>query len=235
MIHLNVLLLTVEPPGPRLFYGEIGRREPVARPGRFARWLRGVRARWKRAGGRGAEAGRKVWAWLHSWTHPDERLYALLRQVRIVTARYPLSMTAEEASRAWKRFLAAGLWRHAPRFLLNLAVAPATIFLAFLPGPNLVGYWFVYRAIHHLLILYGLIRVRSGWAPTRFEPTEALDRPIGAGDDLATLADRLSARGLLKKPRKLEAFLQRRGVGDRRAGVPLVPSQVGGSGTDDRR
>ena len=47
-----------------------------------------------------------------------------------------------------------------------------------LPGPNLIGYWFAYRAIHHPLIVWGIRRVRRNAIPTELHPSRALDLPI---------------------------------------------------------
>ncbi|MGE3817903.1 MAG: hypothetical protein AB7I30_00565 [Isosphaeraceae bacterium] len=216
--HLNVFLLIVEPPERRVFYSEVVRGTPREKAdksgwlGRVQRGLRGIRARWNRSQAGAAKTGRKVWNWLHSRTHPDEPLYSRLRIARSIEMRYPSTMTDEEVTRAWKTFLIDGQWRHLPWFLANTAIAPLTLFIALLPGPNLIGYWFVYRAVHHAFILVGLARARSGRVTTRLVAVEALDRPIETFADPIAEAERLAALGLVTKPAKLVAFLSRQGL-----------------------
>jgi hypothetical protein len=60
----------------------------------------------------------------------------------------------------------------------NAILAPFTWLLAILPGPNVVGYWFTYRAIHHALIVLGIRRVQGDRATIELCPREELDRPI---------------------------------------------------------
>jgi hypothetical protein len=79
-------------------------------------------------------------------------------------------------------------------------VAPLTVVLAPLPGPNLVGYWFVYRAVHHGLILTGLGRARRGLIDMTFRPDDTLDRPgaverlVADPEDLGEFLARHEAR-----------------------------------------
>ncbi len=57
-----------------------------------------------------------------------------------------------------------------------LPVAPLTVLLAPLPGPNLIGYWFAYRAVHHGLILHGRhCKALRGRIETRLCPDPRLD------------------------------------------------------------
>jgi hypothetical protein len=52
------------------------------------------------------------------------------------------------------------------------------VIFAILPGPNLIGYWFAYRAIHHALVFWGIGRARRNTIPTELHPVMALDVPI---------------------------------------------------------
>ena len=65
---------------------------------------------------------------------------------------------------------------------LNTLIAPFTVLFAILPGPNVIGYWFAYRAIHHTLIVWGLRRVRTARIPIELHPVASLDRPIEHDD-----------------------------------------------------
>jgi hypothetical protein len=61
----------------------------------------------------------------------------------------------------------------------NAIVAPpGLLILWLLPGPNVIGYWFAYRAIHHALIVWGIRRLRRGGVPIELHPLTSLDRPI---------------------------------------------------------
>ena len=65
---------------------------------------------------------------------------------------------------------------------LNGVIAPFAFWLFILPGPNLIGYWFAYRTIHHLLVVWGIRRVRRNTIPTELHPMAALDVPIERDD-----------------------------------------------------
>jgi hypothetical protein len=206
---LKVYLLAVAP-DRREFYGELveppeseGEHEGQGQGGRH-RWavrrLRLLEASWKQSEGRGARVIRGLWSWLQRRAHPDEPLLARLRSAGAITVHHPASMDAEVAGVAWSRFLKGGRRRHLPWLIFDSLVAPLTIVLMPLPGPNLIGYWFLYRAIHQLLILTGLRRASRGAIETRFQPLEALDPPIA---EVALDCD----------PQALHDFLERRGIG----------------------
>jgi hypothetical protein len=144
-------------------------------------------------------------------------LLARLRSADVIELHHPSAMDAAEAEAAWSTFLAVSRRRHWPWLVVNALVSPLTVLLAPLPGPNLVGYWFAYRAVHHLLILVGVRRVRAGRVTTRFRPAEALDRPLrqGAGRDEA--AGHLAP--LVGDPHGLGSFLDRQGVSRRGDGA----------------
>src|SRR5438445_510587 len=121
-------------------------------PGWIERWFRRVKHESGRSHSRAARLTRRLWVSLHRRHHPDETLLARLRLARAIHLHHPASMTREEVLAAWSAFLVAGRWRHWPWFLVNALIAPLTILLIPLPGPNLIGYWFTYRALHHVLI-----------------------------------------------------------------------------------
>ena len=62
-------------------------------------------------------------------------------------------------------------------------IAPISVLFAILPGPNLIGYWFAYRAIHHSLVVWGIRRVRRNKIPTELHPIRALDLPVEMAKD----------------------------------------------------
>ncbi len=130
-----------------------------------------MKDRWQHSKGLAATRSRQVWEWLHSRMHPDEALLAHLHSARLVALHFPVGLTVNAASAAWERLLAEGRRRHWIGLVLNAVLAPLSILLAPLPGPNLLGYWFVYRVFHHWLILLGVGRVRSGRIATEYRPT----------------------------------------------------------------
>ena len=126
---------------------------------------------------------RRAWRWLHKRTPLDEALLRSLRAASSIELFYP-SITAEETARAqWVDYLARRWRRHVFWFIGNLLIVPATVLLTPVPGPNIIGYWFAYRAICHLLALLGVRHARS--APTRFHAAAALDTAFAGASDQA--------------------------------------------------
>jgi hypothetical protein len=74
---------------------------------------------------------------------------------------------------------------------LNLAISPLTLLLVPVPGPNVVGFWFVYRIVCHTLALLGIHRASSTRVTTAFRPSADLDEAPGEG--LLSRAARLAA------------------------------------------
>ena len=157
---LRVYLLKVERlPGRWVFYAEEpdGVGEPAPRHDGLRGWaeakLHAVKDRWQHSQGQAVRLSRRVWEWLHSRTHPDERLLALLRSARVIEVHYPASLPVGTVSEAWSSFRGGAWRRHWAWFLVNVLLAPFSILLIPLPGPNVVGFWLTYRAVHHGLIL----------------------------------------------------------------------------------
>ncbi len=183
---LNVDLLGVDPAtGRRIFYAppaaDCAEGSPAPNTGirgrveaRYHRFREG----WQHSDGRAARLSRRAWQWLHSRTHPDEPLLARLRSAGAVEVVYPSAETREEAADAWSGFLAAARRRHRRGLLGHAVVAPLSVVLAPLPGPNLLGYWFAYRAVHHWLILVGLGRMRRGLIATSFRAVAGPDAGV---------------------------------------------------------
>ena len=148
---------------------------------------------------------RRIWEWLQKRTYPDEPLLRSLRGVRGVELNHPSSLTEDETCRLWNEYLKSRQGRHAFWFVLNALISPVTLLLAPLPGPNVIGYWFIYRSVCHWLARLGARQARQQeQVETKFQRTEALDGSIGAadGERIANLSSTLSLQGL-------EAFLER--------------------------
>jgi hypothetical protein len=139
---------------------------------------------------------RRIRDWLQRRAHPDESLLARLRTAAAIQVVHPAAMNGDAARAAWDRYLASRERRHWPWLVGNALISPWTLLLMPLPGPNLIGYWFVYRAVHHLLVIVGVKRVRHGKVETSFHPCDALDEPIGSAEEgpMARAAGRCGAR-----------------------------------------
>jgi hypothetical protein len=121
---------------------------------------------------------RKSWDWLHSFARPDETMLARLRSTRRIDLHHPAARHGADVRAIWQDYLTRQWRRHLVWMSLNGLIAPFTLIFAILPGPNLIGYWFAYRAIHHVLVLWGIERVRRNKVPTELHPVPALDLPI---------------------------------------------------------
>jgi hypothetical protein len=121
---------------------------------------------------------RRAWDWLHSFAHPDEAMLARLRWARRIELHHPATTPPYQVRAIWADYLTQQWRRHLIWMSINGVIAPFSVVFAILPGPNLIGYWFAYRAIHHLLVVWGIWRARRGTIPTELCPLEALDLPI---------------------------------------------------------
>jgi hypothetical protein len=126
---------------------------------------------------------RRAWDWLHTWGHPDEAMLATLWKARMIDLHYPEARSRDEVSDLWQGYLGQQWRRHLVWLIFNGTIAPPAIaILWILPGPNLIGYWFAYRAIHHLLVVWGIRRVRRKAIATELHPMRALDKLIERDD-----------------------------------------------------
>jgi hypothetical protein len=141
------------------------------------------RSAWQHADSGALHWMRLSWDWLHSWTHPDEAMLARLRSAPTVELYHPASRRGDEVRAIWMDYLRQQWRRHLVWLIVNAVIAPISVLFAILPGPNLIGYWFAYRAIHHSMVVWGIRRVRRDKIPTELHPTRALDVPVEIGKD----------------------------------------------------
>jgi hypothetical protein len=149
----------------------------------WRRWLldrwRRLHEVWEHSQTRAVRWTRMAWDWMHSWVHPDEAMLGRLRSARRIELHYPASRSAEEVRGLWREYLDHRWWRHIFWLSANGILAPpALATLWVLPGPNVIGYWFAYRAVHHALIVRGIRRVRRGAVELALRPVIELDWPI---------------------------------------------------------
>jgi hypothetical protein len=142
------------------------------------RWHRFQRA-WHEADAGVARWARRSWDWLHSMVHPDEWMLVRFRSTRRIDLHHPAARSRDAVARVWFDYLGRKWRRHMIFLCGNAVIAPLALALLWpLPGPNLIGYWFAYRAIHHWLIVRGINRVRKGTIPTEYHPEPSLDLPV---------------------------------------------------------
>jgi hypothetical protein len=142
------------------------------------RWHR-LQSVWDHSEARAVRWTRRAWDWMHSWVHPDEAMLSRLRSARRIELYHPISRDAGEVRTMWDDYLNHRWWRHVLWMSTNGIIAPpALATLWVLPGPNVIGYWFAYRAIHHALIVWGIRRLRRDGVPIELCPLASLDRPI---------------------------------------------------------
>ncbi|MDT4955513.1 MAG: hypothetical protein QOJ02_3651 [Acidobacteriota bacterium] len=147
---------------------------------------------------------RRAWEWLQKRISPDEPVLRSLRGGSEIELYYPPTFEEEEARTLWRDYLKGRQGRHTFWFVVNALVSPLTLLLAPLPGPNLIGYWFVYRAVCHWLARLGARNARSEQVTTTFLSTGALEGSFGATDveRIASLSSRFGLYGL-------DAFIKR--------------------------
>jgi hypothetical protein len=141
---------------------------------------------------------RRIWEWLQERTSPDEAALRRLRQTPEITVFYPLSLTKEAARELWINYLSNRQRRHLLWLVINALVVPVTLLLTPLPGPNLIGYWFIYRAVCHTLACIGVRRAKNEEHLTQFRASSALDSFDGADEEeTARLAETLELKHLV--------------------------------------
>lgn len=141
---------------------------------------------------------RRIWEWLQKRISPDEPVLRALRGVSTIVLHHPLTFTEEETRALWQGYLKGRQGLHMFWFIVNALVSPLTLLLAPLPGPNVIGYWFVYRAVCHLLARLGVRNARSQQVTTKFLSNGELDGSFDAKDDerIASLSSSFGFQGL---------------------------------------
>jgi hypothetical protein len=130
---------------------------------------------------RGRRAGprtRRVLAWLNRRPAPDEPLLRGLRRAGVVELYHPSLLTLRRARREWNHYLARRRRRAMLASLWDWLLALVALPMVLLPGPNVVGLWFAYRGLTHLLVIRGIWRVETHRIATEYHADEALDEPL---------------------------------------------------------
>jgi hypothetical protein len=103
----------------------------------------------------------------------EQRTLWSLRAVSSALFVHPSNLSSASAAAIRERLLTQRRRHHGRWLIANLVGVAATAILVLLPGPNLIGYYFVYRAIGHFLSWRGARQAldRISWTP---RPEDAL-------------------------------------------------------------
>jgi hypothetical protein len=141
----------------------------------WSRWQERLRAA---EGGAGAVV-RRIEAFLRRFEAPEEAMLRALRHVAEVVLVHPSALDGEQARQVWRAELRRQAGNQLFWLVVHSVIGPVTaVGLAILPGPNLIGYWFLYRAAAHGVAWSGVRRALNGQIrlETRAEPL--LDEPL---------------------------------------------------------
>ncbi len=105
----------------------------------------------------------------------EQRLLWRLRREGEARLVHPDELDGPRAEQILRRQLNHDLRRHRRWMLVNAVLAVASIPVALLPGPNVIGFYFLFRAVGHLLSMRGADhgRRRVQW---RRQPSADLTR-----------------------------------------------------------
>lgn len=206
---MNVFYLLAENGKPFFYYDESEAKRDGANSSSSGLWRWAERklqeiedAKDDPNGGVTARVG-KVWAWLRSLGYPDEAMFVQFAHADEVELRYPASKSEKNVKRSWRKFLRRRRRRHLFWGSVDAFLSPFGMLLAVLPGPNVIGYWLIYRAGSHFLTYWRIRRVLKRRVPTRLKADEALDEPISRDEDGEPRHD------ALPKGARLDEYLKR--------------------------
>lgn len=148
--------------------------------GWLERTARRLKEGWTHAEHGAVGKAREFWERLHRRMPFDESMLIHLRSASSIEVLHPVAMPSEEAQVLWNGYLTRCWRRHLPWLFVNILIAPISILLAPIPGPNLIGYWFVYRAVRDLLVLLGIRHAQNAQVVTTYHPTDSFEAYAGA-------------------------------------------------------
>jgi hypothetical protein len=131
---------------------------PAQDEGRFRRWAHAVNLQWHQlveTARRGRARGRLA-RWRDavvcrlSETIAEQRALWALRSQTEATLRYPSHIRVERARSELNRSISHARAHHLRWFIIDALLFVASGIFFFIPGPNLVAYYFAFRFIGHL-------------------------------------------------------------------------------------
>ena len=142
----------------------------------------------------------------------EQRLLWQLRGKRAVLLVYPADITEAQARELLRRSLQRDWERHRFWLAIDGVGAAGSALLILVPGPNFVGYYFVFRIVGHYLSLRG---ARQGlkivtWATEASAPLATLRTMVGEAPDARE--DRVRGVASALRLEHLESFFQRSAV-----------------------
>ncbi len=142
----------------------------------------------------------------------EQRALWSLRDLTSAAFIYPADLSDESAAASRDRLLAQARRYHGWWLLFYLVAVVLTAVLILLPGPNLIGYYFAFRVIGHVLSWRGARQglTRISWQP---RAEQALTELGGlAGVPREQRAGRVAAVAARLQLARLEAFFDRRAI-----------------------
>lgn len=135
-------------------------------------------ARAREGAGRWVRLRQRALAWMAERI-TEQRLLWHLRTQSVVTVVYPADLTEADARRTLVATLERDATRHLRWLVVDAAATVACAALILLPGPNVVGYYFLFMTVSHFLAWRGARQGlrRVTWAP---RPSDALADLRGA-------------------------------------------------------
>jgi hypothetical protein len=139
----------------------------------------------------------------------EQRLLWQLRGRDAVLLIYPDDVTEAQARQLLKRSLTRDWEKHRFWLCVDVLGAAASTPLIFLPGPNFLGYYFVFRIVGHFLSLRGARQglYRVTWAVEGSAPLSSLRTMIDEAPDAR--ADRVDAIATTLRLEHFANFFQR--------------------------
>jgi Mitochondrial K+-H+ exchange-related len=198
--------------------------EPLPTDGFWRRTIHNAQVRWREAvrAARGGETSAGWFARIRdkavcraSETVAEQRTLWSLRQVTAATLVHPSDLTAEAAAATRDRLLVHARKHHGKWLVLDAALFVVSGVFMLVPGPNVLAYYFAFRAVGHYLSWRGAQQAleRITW-DLRAEPALAeLGRLAALPRDARASRVEAIAHGM-NLPR-LAAFFDRTAVGVR--------------------
>jgi hypothetical protein len=144
----------------------------------------------------------------------EQRVLWMLRGQTAARLVHPADMSSPEADATMRSILRQDRRRHLRWLAVDAILGAASIPVALVPGPNFLGYYFLFRTVGHCLSIagagHGLSRVRWIGAPSAdlTAVRAAFDLEVSARRDrLAAIG---AALGLVRVAWFLEAVIGRR-------------------------
>jgi len=122
----------------------------------------------------------------------EQRLLWNLRRTRDARLIHPHDLTDAQARQLLRRSLTRDWERHRFWLIIDGLCGIGSLLLVLLPGPNVIGYYFLFRIVGHYLSLRGARHGLSGiaWTLEPSEPLTALRSVVGrAAADRADVVD----------------------------------------------